>query len=460
MKKKMDVNVKSFLSGLLVVFLLMVISYVLTLVLPGGMYERYIDASGNELIDTSVAFKNIEGGLPFYKFLLSPLLSLTISGGAMTIAIIIFLLVIGGIFKCLEVSKIMNYLLNKITYKFINKRYKLLCVVSLFFMLMGSLMGSFEEIIPIVPIMVSLCVSLGFDNLTGISISILAGSCGFSCGIMNPFTVGIAQKLAGLPMFSGIGYRIVIFVLVYILLISFILLYAKKIAKDGKADIDFKEDELLNRAANTFVIILGIGIVCVLLSCVITFLQDFTLYIVALMFLVGGIVACKVAKMPVKEFFKNFKDGAISIAPATLMILMASSIKYILIEGKILDTILNFFITLLTDMPRVSIVIFIYLIFLIMELFIPSGSAKVFLLMPLILPIAQVFNISSRIAVLCFAFGDGFSNVLYPTNPGLLVSLSLADVSYPKWIKYSYKFFITNFLLTVIMLLIGLQIGY
>jgi uncharacterized ion transporter superfamily protein YfcC len=142
------------------------------------------------------------------------------------------------------------------------------------------------------------------------------------------------------------------------------------------------------------------------------------------------------------------------------MILMANSIKYTLVEGNVLDTLLGGAIDIATTLPRWSVVLFIYLIVLMMNFFIASGSAKAFLLMPLIVPVAKAFGISAQLCVIAFAFGDGFSNVFYPTNPVLLISLGLANVEYGEWVKWSWKFQFLNLLLTSGLLLVGLIIGY
>jgi len=111
-------------------------------------------------------------------------------------------------------------------------------------------------------------------------------------------------------------------------------------------------------------------------------------------------------------------------------------------------------------LPRWAVVLFIYLIVLAMNFFIPSGSAKAFMLIPLIVPLARIFGISAQLCVLAFAFGDGFSNVFYPTNAALLIALGLANVSYGRWVKFSWKFQLANLLLTSALLLFGLAVGY
>ena len=142
------------------------------------------------------------------------------------------------------------------------------------------------------------------------------------------------------------------------------------------------------------------------------------------------------------------------------MILMANSIKYTMVEGNVLDTILQGAIAIAETLPGWSVILFIYAIVLVMNFFISSGSAKAFLLMPLIVPVAEAFGISAQLCVTAFAFGDGFSNVAYPTNAVLLIGLGIGGVDYGKWIKWSLPFQLMNLLLTSGLLLIGFAIGY
>ena len=145
---------------------------------------------------------------------------------------------------------------------------------------------------------------------------------------------------------------------------------------------------------------------------------------------------------------------------AVFMILMASSIKFTLEEAKILDTILSSAMGIAETLPKWVVILFIYLLVLVMNFFISSGSAKAFLLMPLIVPMAQVFGISPQLCVMAYAFGDGFSNVFYPTNPVLLISLGLADVSYAKWVKWTWKIQLAILTLSLVVLFFGVQIGF
>ncbi len=462
-KKGLNISAKSFVTAIVVIFVLMILTYILTFIIPGGRYGRITDASGNEVIDTVKGFEYVEGGISFYKWVASPLLILGASGNGALIAIIAFLLVVGGIFNSLEKCGLMKYMLDRITDKFGKNRYMLLAVITFFFMAMGAFIGSFEECVPLVPIVVALSLSLGWDKLAGLGMSILAIGCGFASGVCNPFTVGVAQELVGLPMFSGFGFRLMSFVLIYALLLALLLHHVRRAERHSGIKVivsNFKKDKAMDKGLISFAIIIAIGIVLILSSVFIDALQDYTMIIVAVMFLVAGIVSTILSGMGIKKLGITFWNGLVSILPAVIMILMANSIKYTLVEANILDTILYMSVQIAEKLPGFVVILFIYLIVLVMNFFIPSGSAKAFLLMPLIVPAAQMFGISAQLCIVAFAFGDGFSNLFFPTNPVLLISLGISDVNYGTWVKWSWKFQLANLLLTSGILLFGMFVGY
>ena len=433
----LNISVKSFITAIAVIFVLMILTYGLTFIVPGG-------------------------GIPFWKWALSPILILGAEGNVSLIAVIIFLLVIGGVFNCLDKCGLMKYMLDTITDRFGKDRYQLLAWVTLFFMAMGAFIGSFEEAVPLVPIVVALAIRLGWDALVGLGMSLLAIGCGFSSGVCNPFTIGVAQEIAGLPMFSGIWFRLIVFVLVYALLLSFLTFYAKKIERPlnlGSINTTFVKYKEMDKSLKYFAGIMCTGICIVLSSAVFTFLQDFTMIIVAVTFLVGGLVATNISGRG-GNILRTLWNGVLGVFPAVFMILMANSIKYTLVEGNVLDTILQGMVAVASLLPAWSVILFIYLIVLVLNFFISSGSAMAFLVMPLLIPIAETVGISAQLCILAYAFGDGFSNVFYPTNPVLLIALGLADIDYGKWMKWSWKFQFANIILTSGLLLIGFMIGY
>ena len=472
-KRVFNIGTRSFVAALLILFILMVLTFALTFVLPAGEYQR-VTTDGTESI-VAGTYHAVEGGLPFWKWLLSPFLALGASGSVTVIAIILFLLVIGGAFNAMDECGLLSYLFNRVYRLAEGQKYRLLLLVAFFFMCLGAFVGSFEECVPLVPIAVALAYSLGWDALVGLGMSLLAVGFGFSTGVCNPFTVGVAQELVGLPMFSGIWMRFVTFVLIYGLLLAFLIPYAKRIERNPQRSLiydqkmierwaslrtEFSQEKRKDAALIWFAGILGAGIALILCSSFVPLLQDLIMPVIALIFLLAGTLSSLVFGMGLKCYLRSFGKGMVNILPAVLLILMANSIRYTMVESKILDTILYQTVQLTQNASSGVVVLLIYALALIMELFISSGSAKAFLLMPLIAPVADLSGISRQISVLAYAFGDGFSNVFYPTNPVLLISLGIVGISYGKWFKWSAKIQLAVLALTCALLLFANVIGY
>ncbi len=458
------VEIRSFLTAFIILAVFMLTAYVLCAVLPGGLYAREM-VNGKETI-VADSYQQVQSGLPFWKFLLSPLLVLGDQGGFMLVLIIIFLLVVSGSFVSLENAGVLNHMLVWVAAKFRHSRWLLLALVTLLMMAMGAFIGSFEECIPMIPIAISLAVAMGWDVMVGLGMSLLAVGFGFSSGVMNPFTVGIAQKLAGLSMFSGFWLRAVSFVIIYAMVLAFLVLYARKLERtkplaQSAAPLEPKTaDPRLNRALGAFALIIVCGLLCIIVLGLIPSLSDLVLPLTAVMFLAASLISVLISGASFRQYGQWFLKGMKTLAPAVLLLMMASSIRYILTQGMVMDTILHGAVTFIADKPKSITILLIYLLVLTLESVISSGSAKAFLLIPLIMPMIDMVGLSRQLAVLAFAYGDGFSNVFYPTNVALLVGLSIADVSYGKWFRFTWKIQLVNLAITSLILLYGLQIGY
>ncbi len=454
---------RSFLMSVCFMLGIMIAAGVLTMVIPGGIYGKITGDNGYEMIDLTSGFTPVQGGLPFWKWLLSPVLVLGGSGNGTLISILVFLLLLGGIFNALSEQGIMSHMLQKLVRRFAGVRYRLMAALIFFFMAMGAFIGSFEEVIALVPLVASLAVGLGWDIQTGIAMSLLAVGCGFASGVANPFTVGVAQTLAGLPMLSGMWFRIICFIVIYGALLGFVYLHARRVARNRPVqteNLDHQENPKMDRGVRVFSILMGIGIFVILLSGFLPVLAEYSIMILIVTFLAAGISSLHIAGMSPRQLGKSFLKGMGDIVPSILLILMASSVRYIMEEGKILDSILHFALETAGGMSGAAVILFIYLICMVANFFVPSGSAEAILLIPIIVPLAGAFGISAQLCIVAFAFGDGFSNILYPTNPALLVALGLADCSYGKWIRYSLPFQFLNLVLTCGLLLLGLAVGY
>ncbi len=458
------VQLRSFVTAFVILAAFMVAAFILCAVLPGGQYARSI-VDGKETIIAD-SFAPVQGGIPLWKALLSPLLVLGDPGGSLLALIVVFLLVVAGSFVNLENAGVLNHMLVVVAAKFRRNRWLLLALVTLLMMSMGALIGSFEECIPMIPIAISLSIAMGWDVLVGLGMSLLAVGFGFSSGVMNPFTVGVAQNLAGLPMFSGLWLRAVSFVIIYATVLVFLITYAKKLERQNPPSLSPStmeknaKDPRMDRALGAFAIIIGCGLVCLITFGLIPALSDLVLPLTAIMFFAASFVSVRISGASPRQYGKWFLQGMKTLAPAVVLLLMASSIRYILVQGAVMDTILHGAVSFIADKPKDWTILFIYLLVLLLELAISSGSAKAFLLIPLIMPMIDIVGMSRQLAVLAFAFGDGFSNVFYPTNVALLIGLSIAHVSYGKWFRFTWKIQLVNLAVTSLILLFGLRIGY
>lgn len=462
-EKKESISKKTYISAFLILLTLVIIAGILTRVVPTGEYQWTVENGKNTIVQDSFRYTNIER-LLVYKWFTAPVELLFTKDGVIVIAIIAFLLIIGGSIHILNETNILKSIIFTISERFKTKKKQLMAVIIFAFMLLGATLGIFEEIIPLVPFIILLSEQMGWDRLTGLGMSVLACGFGFSAAVSNPFTIGVAQKLAGLPLFSGFGYRLIVFAAVYLLLLIFLGRYSRKL--EGNDSLPCKAMDILPAAQDNkkgilwFAIVMSIMLATILASTFVPVLSQYNLPIISIFFLVAGIGAGMFSGLHTGMVFKHFIKGSAAMLPGIVLILLASSVKYIITSGGIMDTILyNAAAVILKASPFAGVAI-LFMLVLFMNFFIGSGSAKAFIIMPIILPLMDMLHVSRQLAILGFQFGDGFSNVLYPTNAVLLISLGLADVSYSKWAKWIIRLQLVIFAVSMVFLYIGFRIGY
>ena len=465
------INLRSFIVITIILSFILIAVGVLTYIVPKGMYA--FDEKDN-IIAGSFHYLNKDGGVPIWNIILAPILVFTSDNGLTIIMISLFLLVMSGCFNVMEKTGGLKTLIGRALRLFANKKTLVIMIAILFFMAFGSFFGMFEELVALLPIIVVLMLSLGYDSMIGLGVCMLSACFGFSSAITNPFSVGLASQMAGVAVFDGVWLRIIFFVCVYALVCAFIISYARKITKDPKKSLtfdidreklknmDFSLEQNINdkKAFKPYAIFLSIAFVILILIASIRAISDFAIPILAVVFLVGGIVSGLVVSDSKKKVFKDFLSGMASMLPAVFLIALASSVKYVLDEGLIIGTITNGVVEFLSDKPKFVCVLLIYLLILVLQVFIGSASAKIMLIMPIIVPICSELGISPSVVILTYCMADGFTDMILPTNPVLLIGLSMANVSYGKWVKWTYKIQIVIFALTLVVLFFATSIGY
>lgn len=475
----LKIGTKSFISTVAILLALMVFAGILTQILPQGSYERILDANGNEMVvEGSYTLMENAEKLPVWRWFTAPFELFGDSQSLTAIVIIVFIILVGGTFSILEKAEVFNYLIGATIKKFGSRKYLLLCLISLICMLLGSTMGLLEETVPLVPILVLLALALGWDTLTGLGMSILAVGFGFAAGTFNPFTVVVAQRLADVPLFSGLSMRVIAFVLIYILLCLFLVRYAKKIEKNPERSLVYSVDlekrknlqetdntallgnKNISKAAKTFGLSMLLVVAYVITALFVPALSDYTMVVMAVVITLGGILAGNVSKYKEKGMGKDFLGGMLSMAPGAILIILSMSVRFIIEEGGIMDTILHWTYTKMQNLSPLAAILIVYLIVLVIQFFISGAASKAFLIMPLIVPLADMIGLTRQSIVLAFCFGDGFTNVFFPTNALLLIVLGLTSVSYSKWFRWTWKLQTIILAITAILLLIAVRIGY
>ena len=466
------ISKKAFFTSFLVLLALMIGAGILAANLPSGRYDRAQGAFGLQVVPGTYRAVD-KPNYPFWRWFTAPAEVLASEDSLQAIVIIAFIMIVGGAFAILDKASVLKETVALIARKFASRRYLLLAVVTFFFMGIGSLLGIFEETIPLVPVAIALAQSFGWDVFVGLGMSVLATGFGFSAAIANPFSIGTAQRLAGIPLFSGAGFRVAVFLCVFVLFFAWLAAMARRCERRGSAaraaspdaagqaqDASRKGSPNPAKGAAFFGASV-LALIAVILTVSLTrVLADYSMPIIALIFLAAGFGSGLVAGMPLKDCLKAFGSGVAGILPGVVLILMAMAVKHIILSGGIMDTILAGASTVIGGASGYGAAALIYLFTLGMNFFIGSATAKAFLLMPLLTPLADLAGLSRQVAIQAFAFGDGFSNMIYPTNAVLLIALGVAGVSWPAWFKRTWILQLGVLALTMALLMAAVAIGY
>ena len=460
-------GLKSFITICSILFGIMIFVGILTFIIPAGKY--LVDSDG-KVIPNSFSFIESTTRLPVWRWITAPIEALLFGEGSFNvIQIIAVLLVLGGTFKVLDKAGLLVAVVHVVVDKFYEKRYLLIWVINLLMMLLASCFGLQEELLILFPILLALSKAMGWSKQQAVSLILITSGVGFTAATFNPFTVGVASNLAGVTILDGLWYRFIIFVVLYFVTSLYLTYMAKK---DEKRNLEIPteqtfehltdqlKEEYSKKAKMVATLFLSALFVIVIFS-IIPFLADLGLGMVfmALTFVVGTFSIGKKSLGSLKATFGAFFTGAKDLSPSIVIILLAFSVKYIAESGNILHTGFYYCYNFMSKQSPYFSVILLYLIILVFEFFIPGSLAKALLLIPL-LTLSPLPGISTNIIILAFLFGDGYTNVLYPTCGTLVVGLSLANVSYVSWLKRTGLFQILLFVISVAFLLLAVYIGF
>ena len=454
-----------------IVFALIVLSAVLTWVVPAGEFTRetITDVNGDSReVVVNGSFHYVDSAPQTWQ-----VFSALFNGFVDKADIIIFILMVGGAFWILNNSHAIDVgvmaFLRQVRrlgrYKLIKKLGVdniIITFVMLLFSLFGAIFGMSEETIAFVVVFIPLAIQMGYDSITGVCMCYVAAHVGFAGAMLNPFTIGIAQGIADLPLFSGLEYRLFCWVVLTVVGIAFVLWYAHRVkAKPERSPVHKLDDYWRERVENTQHSALNIRhslILVVLLLTIVALIVgvlkwDWYIEEISALFLAMGIVSGIIDRQGADDIAKLFLAGCKDILSAALVVGLASGIIFILRDGHVIDTILYGLTRSLGQLGEMASLAVMYVFQTLLNVVMPSGSAKAALTMPIMTQFADQIEVSRQTTVLAFQFGDGFTNMLTPTSGVLIGVLGIARIPYGTWLKWVWKFILALILLGFLLML-------
>lgn len=445
-------------------FGLIVFTVALTYFIPAGEFER--ETSGDQTLVVPGSFSYIDqnpAGL-FDVFL-------SIQLGMIDTAGLIFLVLFtGGAFAVIEASGAIDAGISTLVSKLKNYKYVLVIAMFVLFSLGGATGIITNAVIAFIPLGIVLAKSLKLDAVAAVAIIYLGAFTGFNVAFLNPKTLGVAQTIAELPMFSGMTYRFIIYLIMVAVTVVYVCWYIKKISQDPSkslmADNPFPISNDTSESTNNSVFTIRHKFILLAFAAgLIFYILGVSTYgwgvnEMAAMFIIITVVAGIIARMNGEEIVKNFMIGAQKLVYGALIMGVARAIYIILEQGIILDTVVYALTVVLEPLSPVAGAIGMLLSNLIFNFFVSSGSGQAVVVMPILTPLADSLGISRQIAVQAYQFGDGITNNLFPTSGVLMASIAAAGVPYVKWLKFIWPVIIIWIVIASVALTIGVLIGW
>jgi uncharacterized ion transporter superfamily protein YfcC len=436
----------------LIVFSMIIVAALLTWIVPAGAFEKQVlEVPGAGARDVVVAgtYSRLPDPSPQG---IGAVLKAPIRGMVEAADIVAFVLLIGGAFAVLQATGAVDSGLRRlVTIARDSPAVERLILPGfmVLFSLGGAIFGMAEETIPFVLVFVPLARSLGYDAVVGVAIPVVGSQAGFAAAFLNPFTIGVAQGIADVPLFSGIAVRLVLWVLTTSIAIAFVTWYAARVRRDARASVLGEahdgpgtasmdstprlEKRPLSGRHQGVLVAFGAGLV-VLVAGVIR--MGWYIEEIAALFVGLGIVVGVIARMAPGAIARSFMDGARDLVSTAVIIGLARGILVVLEDGQVIDTVLHAMAGALDGVGPIGSAHGMFALQTALNFFVPSGSGQAALTMPLMAPLADLVGLTRQVAVLAYQLGDGFTNLIIPTNPVLMGALTLGGVPWGRWARW------------------------
>jgi len=455
-----------FPDPLVLIFAMIVLALVASWMLPPGEFERETVPNGKERVVPGT-YERLDGDaaprLPWYAFLTKIPKGLA---GAQDIIFFVFL--VGGVIGVLRSTGCFDALIGTAIHHAKGSSILLVTLMVTLFAVGSSTIGMAEEYMPFIPVLVTLCLALRMDAVVAVGIVYIGAGVGYGCAALNPFTVQIAQNIAGLELTSGQGYRWVLLVVCLAVGIHHVLRYVGRIRRDPQRslvrDVDYSEgyempEDTRFTVARVLVLLVFVGGIATFVIGLSSGLDWYFTELSAI-FLAMAILAAIVARMSPNRLAREFCSGAAELTTAALLIGFARTIQVVLDDARVTDTIVHGIANTLEGAAPGVAASGMLLVQSACNFFIPSGSGQAYVTMPIMAPLSDLVGVSRQTAVLAYQFGDGFTNMVVPTNALLMGMLALGRIPYPSWLRFILPLLVKIYLVAILALVIAVWIGY
>ena len=382
--------------------------------------------------------------------------------------IIFFVFLVGGVIAVIRATGAIDAMIGSALKGLGKQPVFLVAGMVTLFAVGSSTIGMAEEYMPFIPILVTMCIAMGMDAIVAMGIVYLAAGIGYGCAALNPFTVVVAQGIAGVEPTSGQMFRWILLGVCLPITVHHIMRYAAKIRNDPSRSLvaavdysegyDMPEDTRMTGPRGMVLAAFAAGVVVIVWGIK---ARDWYFTEMMAVFLATAIVAGAIARLTPNQIALKFCSGAAEMTTTALLIGFARTIEVVLEEGKVIHTVVDGLAGVLQGWPAELSAIGMFIVQSICNFFIPSGSGQAYVTMPIMGPLAeQLDGVSQQVAVLAYQMGDGFTNMIVPTNALLMGMLVLARVPYTQWLKFVIPFLIKVYIVCAIALVVAIRIGY
>ena len=432
-----------------ILFVFGIVAAAATYLIPAGEFDRVELENGRSAVDPE-SFTYVESTPTGAVEFLTAIPRGLVDAGE----VVFFTLIIGGMFMVLRESGIIEVAVDKLARKFSSRSILIIPVLITVLASIATLIGTAELSLVYIPVIIPLIIALGYDSMTAAAIALCGTVVGYSVGVLNPVNTGLAQTIAELPTFSGLGFRLTLFVVVLAITILFVMRYARKVKKNPEASLVY-EDDAEKRKTYTSIgehepltatkrQIAGAFTVLVFFAVLIwgVTTQGWFMIEMAGLFIIMGVVVGLISGLNLTRISEAFTKGFKEVLMGAIIVGLARSVAVILEDGQVMDTIVNGLGSVVGDLPPTFAAAGMYFVQLIINFVIPSGSGQALVTMPIMAPLADMVDVTRQTAVLAFQLGDGFAHILYPTSGYFMAALAIAGVEWHKWIKFFFPLFV------------------